>query len=57
MDTRPDDAAPIPEDDLHALVDGRLAPDAAAALHRRLAADPEAQATAAAWQAQREALR
>ena len=25
MDTRKDDAAPIPEDDLHALVDGRLA--------------------------------
>jgi anti-sigma factor RsiW len=57
MDTRPDDAAPIPEDDLHALVDGRLAPDAAAALRRRVAGDPQAEATVAAWQAQREALR
>ena len=57
MDTRPDDAVPIPEDDLHALVDGRLAPEAAAALRGRLAADPQAEATAAAWQAQRDALR
>jgi anti-sigma factor RsiW len=57
MDTRPDDPAPIPEDDLHALVDGRLAPEAAAALRRRLAGDPKAEATVAAWQAQREALR
>jgi anti-sigma factor RsiW len=57
MDTRPDDAAPIPEDDLHALVDGRLAPESAAALRRRLAADPQAQATVAAWRAQRDALR
>ncbi|HXD41812.1 MAG TPA: anti-sigma factor [Ramlibacter sp.] len=57
MDTRPDEATTIPEDDLHALVDGRLAPDAAAALRRRLAADPQAEATVTAWQAQREALR
>ncbi len=57
MDTRLDDAAPIPEDDLHALVDGRLAPEAAAALRRRLAAHPQAEATVAAWEAQREALR
>lgn len=57
MDTRPDDAAPIPEDDLHALVDGRLAPERAAALRLRLAADPQAKATVAAWQAQRDALR
>lgn len=57
MNTRRDDAAPIPEDDLHALVDGRLAPEAAAALRRRLAADPQAMATVTAWQAQRDALR
>jgi anti-sigma factor RsiW len=56
MDTRQDDAAPIPENDLHALVDGRLPPEEAAALRRRLASDPEANATVAAWQAQREAL-
>jgi anti-sigma factor RsiW len=50
-------AGAIAEDDLHALVDGRLAPEAAAALRRRLAADPAAQALADAWQAQRAALR
>lgn len=47
----------IPEDDLHALVDGRLAPEAATKLRRRLAADPQATATVAAWYTQREALR
>lgn len=57
MDMRQDDAAPIAEDDLHALVDGRLAPAAAAALRRRVAADRQAKETVAAWQAQREALR
>jgi len=57
MDPRQDDPAPIPEDDLHALVDARLAPEDAAALRRRLAADPQAKATAAAWQAQRDELR
>jgi anti-sigma factor RsiW len=57
MDTRKDTGLPIPEDDLHALVDGRLAPGAAAALRERLSADPQAQATVEAWQAQRDALR
>jgi anti-sigma factor RsiW len=57
MDTHPPGAAPIPEDDLHALVDGRLDAQAAEALRIRLAADPEALAAAEAWQAQREALR
>jgi anti-sigma factor RsiW len=52
----PDPTHGIPEDELHALVDGRLAPEAEAALRRRLAVDPEASATAAAWQSQREAL-
>jgi anti-sigma factor RsiW len=56
MNPREDDA-PIPEDDLHALVDGRLAPEAAVVLRRRLAADPEAKATVEAWQAQRDALK
>jgi anti-sigma factor RsiW len=57
MDPGQDDSAPIPEDDLHALVDGRLAPETAADLRRRLAADPQATATVAAWQAQRDAIR
>src|SRR4051794_24924306 len=47
----------IPEDDLHALVDGRLPPEAAAALQARVDGDPEAAATVAAWRSQREALR
>ena len=57
MDTRKDTGLPIPEDDLHALVDGRLAPGAAVALRERLSADPQAQATVEAWQAQRDALK
>lgn len=57
MDTRKDATAAIPEEDLHALVDGRLAPDTAAALRRRLGADPQAQATVDAWEAQRSALK
>ena len=56
MDTPDPPLAGISEDELHALVDRRLAPEAAAALRRRLAADPEAMATVAAWRAQREAL-
>ncbi|AMO24995.1 anti-sigma factor [Ramlibacter solisilvae] len=47
----------IPEDELHALVDGRLPPEAAAALQARVDADPEAAATVAVWRRQREALR
>ena len=57
MDTPDSPRSGIPEDELHALVDGRLAPEAEAALRRRLAADPEALATVTAWQTQREALR
>lgn len=57
MDTRTDTGSPILEDDLHALVDGRLAPEVAARLRERLAADPQAQATVQAWQAQRDALK
>jgi len=47
----------IPEDQLHALVDGRLAPELAAQLQTRVDADLEAAATVAAWHSQREALR
>lgn len=57
MDTRKDAQAPITEDELHALVDGRLPADAAAALRERLVANPQAQATVDAWQGQRAALR
>ena len=48
---------PIADEELHALVDGVLAPAQEAALHARLAHDAKASATLAAWQAQREALR
>jgi anti-sigma factor RsiW len=57
METRRDANAPLSEDQLHALVDGQLAPEAAAALRRRLAGDPESQATVNAWQAQRDSLK
>ncbi|MBX3660084.1 MAG: anti-sigma factor [Ramlibacter sp.] len=48
---------PPDDDELHAFVDGRLAPWAADALRDRMADDPERRETAAAWRAQREALR
>lgn len=48
---------PLTEDDIHALVDEQLAPDALAALQTRLTNDPAAQATSAQWQQQRDALR
>ena len=57
MNTRKDAKSPMTEDDLHALVDGRLPAEAAAVLRERLLADPQAQATVDAWQAQRAALR
>jgi anti-sigma factor RsiW len=57
MDTRNPSTAGISEDELHALVDDRLTPEAAAALRLRLAGDSAAMATVTAWQAQREALR
>ncbi len=50
------DNTPISEDALHALTDGRLSAAQAEALRARLAHHAEAQATAAAWQAQRTQL-
>lgn len=57
MATEQHDTAKITEDELHAMVDGRLDAPKLASLQARLAADPEAAATVAAWRAQREALR
>lgn len=47
----------LSEDELHALVDGRLSAEDAAALEARIAADEQAQATVRTWRAQRELLR
>ena len=44
------------EDELHALVDGRLPDAQAAALRRRIADDPELTATVEAWRSQRNLL-
>jgi anti-sigma factor RsiW len=49
--------SPIPEDDLHAYVDGQLAPDRHAEVARQLQEQPEAAERVAAYAAQREALR
>lgn len=57
MDTRPEGPSPIAEERLHALADGRLSVAEAARLREQLAADPQAAATVAAWQAQCTALR
>lgn len=54
MDQRP--APPIREEELHALLDGRLDAAERAALEQRLARDPAASATLQAWQGQRDAL-
>jgi anti-sigma factor RsiW len=50
-------ALPAGEAELHAFVDGQLAPEATEAVQQRLRADPEAAARVDQWQAQREALR
>jgi len=49
--------ARMEEDDLHALVDGRLPAAEAAELRRKLAEDPHQQETARVWAEQRDALR
>jgi anti-sigma factor RsiW len=48
---------PIPEDDLHAYVDGQLPPDRRAEVARLLQDQPEVAAHVAAYAAQRESLR
>lgn len=55
MDRRPVSA--VTEDELHALLDGRLDAAARADLEARLASDPAAQATLQGWQRQQAALR
>lgn len=53
----PTDPSTIPEDELHAFVDGRLSPEAHAALQARIVGDEQAAATVQAWKAQRDELR
>ena len=48
---------PIAEEDLHAFVDGQLAPPRRAEVQRYLDANPQEARRVAAWSAQREALR
>ncbi|MEJ6023269.1 anti-sigma factor family protein [Ramlibacter sp. PS4R-6] len=57
MDTRQSGPPRVDEDELHALVDGRLTAAQTADLRHRLESDPQAQATASAWMAQRDALK
>jgi anti-sigma factor RsiW len=57
MDTRQSGPPRVDEDELHALVDGRLTADQATALRHRLQSDPHAQASVNAWTAQRDALK
>lgn len=53
---QPEPPATVSEDDLHALVDGRLSHVQRQAIEARLALDPAAAATRLAWQRQRDAL-
>jgi anti-sigma factor RsiW len=57
MDTRQSGPPRVDEDELHALVDGRLSSDKATELRLRLQSDPVAQATLNSWTAQRDALK
>lgn len=54
MNRKPTQA--LTDDEVHALVDGQGSPDDLAALRSRLVDDPEAQASLAQWQRQRDAL-
>jgi anti-sigma factor RsiW len=54
MSDRPDN--PVPEEDLHAYVDGALAPERRAAVEEWLAMHPETAATVAQWRAQNDAI-
>jgi anti-sigma factor RsiW len=55
--TVPGGRDPIPEEELHAFVDGQLAPERHGQVAAWLAGEPEAAARVRAWQAQRTALR
>lgn len=55
MDSR--SPQPLSDDELHALVDGRITSADRCALEARLALDPNAQAQVAQWQRQRQLLR
>lgn len=57
MSTRASASPRVDEDDLHALVDGRLPAEEAERLRAQIAADAPLQATVNAWAAQRDALR
>ncbi len=52
-----DSARPIPEEDLHAWIDGQLEPDRQPAVLHYLHEQPDVARRVAAWQDQREALR
>lgn len=54
--TNPAAPGTIPEDDIHAWVDGRLPEPQRARVEQSMAGDPVAQATAQAWQQQREVV-
>lgn len=56
-DTPPPSSAPVTDDELHALIDGRLQPAAREALEQRLLQQPEAAARWARWRDQRTVLR
>lgn len=58
MDSSPSSKpVPVTDDELHALVDGRVPPGQRQALEARLAQDPDASATRQDWQRQRDALK
>ncbi|OGB39736.1 MAG: anti-sigma factor [Burkholderiales bacterium RIFCSPLOWO2_12_67_14] len=56
-ETPPPVAAPVTDDELHALIDGHLPPADRQAIEARLLQQPDASRRLADWRAQREALR